>query len=77
MLPPPLSLVQATEFPRSKVAAVMGSIIGTTAAMWLVAGFTYAKLVPQGLALLVVAYTLGLRHALDADHIAAIDNVTR
>ena len=27
--------------------------------------------------LLVVAYTLGLRHALDADHIAAIDNVTR
>ncbi len=24
-----------------------------------------------------VAYTLGLRHAIDADHIAAIDNVTR
>ncbi|KAJ3334780.1 hypothetical protein HDU93_007255 [Gonapodya sp. JEL0774] len=26
---------------------------------------------------LALAYTLGLRHALDADHIAAIDNVTR
>ena len=25
----------------------------------------------------LVAYTLGLRHAFDADHIAAIDNVTR
>src|SRR5262245_60764767 len=25
----------------------------------------------------ILAYTLGLRHALDADHIAAIDNVTR
>jgi nickel/cobalt transporter (NiCoT) family protein len=25
----------------------------------------------------VLAYTLGLRHAVDADHIAAIDNVTR
>jgi len=25
----------------------------------------------------LVAYTLGLRHAVDADHIAAIDNVTR
>src|SRR5262249_51264003 len=24
-----------------------------------------------------LAYTLGLRHAVDADHIAAIDNVTR
>ena len=24
-----------------------------------------------------LAYTLGLRHAFDADHIAAIDNVTR
>src|ERR1700754_1526555 len=25
----------------------------------------------------VTAYTLGMRHAFDADHIAAIDNVTR
>ncbi len=30
-----------------------------------------------GLGLGVTAYTLGLRHAFDADHIAAIDNVTR
>lgn len=30
-----------------------------------------------GVGLGVAAYTLGLRHAFDADHIAAIDNITR
>jgi len=30
-----------------------------------------------GVGLGITAYTLGLRHALDADHIAAIDNTTR
>src|SRR5947209_19137354 len=30
-----------------------------------------------GLGLGITAYTLGLRHAFDADHIAAIDNTTR
>ncbi|MEO9222652.1 MAG: HoxN/HupN/NixA family nickel/cobalt transporter, partial [Mycobacteriaceae bacterium] len=30
-----------------------------------------------GIGLGVTAYTLGLRHAFDADHIAAIDNTTR
>ncbi|KAJ3270968.1 hypothetical protein HDV01_007298 [Terramyces sp. JEL0728] len=37
----------------------------------------YRQLLPSSVSLLVIAYTLGLRHALDADHIAAIDNVTR
>src|SRR5918995_3441498 len=30
-----------------------------------------------GVAVGLVAYTLGMRHAFDADHIAAIDNTTR
>ena len=30
-----------------------------------------------GIGVAITAYTLGLRHALDADHIAAIDNTTR
>ena len=30
-----------------------------------------------GLGLAITAFTLGIRHALDADHIAAIDNTTR
>ncbi len=39
----------------------------------LAASTQYAFLLPTGL----LAYTFGLRHAVDADHIAAIDNVTR
>ncbi len=44
-------------------------------ATWLLlgAGPTFATLAGT----LLVAYTLGLRHAVDADHIVAIDNVTR
>ncbi len=30
-----------------------------------------------GIGITALAYTLGLRHAFDADHISAIDNVTR
>lgn len=50
---------------------LLGGILASTAA---VAGIIYLiapKLLPSGL----LAYTLGLRHAVDADHIAAIDNV--
>lgn len=32
---------------------------------------------PQLLGIAFLAYTLGLRHAFDADHIAAIDNTVR
>jgi high-affinity nickel-transport protein len=32
---------------------------------------------PLGIGIAITAYTLGLRHAFDADHIAAIDNTTR
>ncbi|HTJ69209.1 MAG TPA: HoxN/HupN/NixA family nickel/cobalt transporter [Actinospica sp.] len=38
--------------------------------------FAYAKL-GVGLGVAVTAWTLGARHAFDADHISAIDNVTR
>src|SRR5487761_619313 len=38
--------------------------------------FHYAKL-GVGLGVAVTAWTLGLRHGFDADHISAIDNVTR
>jgi len=44
------------------------------AAIWAFALFSNDS-VKLGTALL--AYSLGLRHAVDADHIAAIDNVTR
>jgi len=61
---------------RSRVASMYALLIGINAAAWiwaLVAFHHYPVLL--GTALL--AYTFGLRHAVDADHIAAIDNVTR
>jgi high-affinity nickel-transport protein len=36
-----------------------------------------ARMYPQMISFGVIAYTLGLRHAFDADHIAAIDNTVR
>jgi high-affinity nickel-transport protein len=41
------------------------------------AGLLLLLLGPIGLGVGMTAYTLGLRHAFDADHIAAIDNTTR
>jgi nickel/cobalt transporter (NiCoT) family protein len=64
---------------RTRVIAMYGSI----AAMH-VLGFAlfFVYVLPAhykafGIGLSVTAYTLGLRHAFDADHISAIDNTTR
>jgi nickel/cobalt transporter (NiCoT) family protein len=64
---------------RTRVMAMYGSI----AAMH-VLGFAlfFVYVLPAhykafGIGLSVTAYTLGLRHAFDADHISAIDNTTR
>src|ERR1700683_842155 len=59
-----------------KVASLFAVLIGANVLAWawaLIAFHDYPVLV--GTAFL--AYTFGLRHAVDADHIAAIDNVTR
>jgi high-affinity nickel-transport protein len=61
---------------RAKVIGIYGILLLFNLAVWLwaiVAFHPYPLL--MGTALL--AYSLGLRHAVDADHIAAIDNVTR
>ncbi|KAI8892517.1 high-affinity nickel-transport protein-domain-containing protein [Globomyces pollinis-pini] len=44
---------------------------------WIAAVSVYSSLASSSIGYLALAYTLGLRHALDADHIAAIDNTTR
>jgi nickel/cobalt transporter (NiCoT) family protein len=64
-----------------------GGLLAVVAVLHLVAfGILAALVVPHhyrvgaqvfGLGLGVTAYTLGMRHAFDADHIAAIDNTTR
>lgn len=61
---------------RGKVVGIYGFLVFANVAAWLwgVAAF-HGRPVLLGTALL--AYTFGLRHAVDADHIAAIDNVTR
>ena len=45
-------------------------------AAWLWACFGLGA-APEAMAAAVLAYSLGLKHAVDADHIAAIDNTTR
>jgi len=61
---------------RSKLIILYALLIGGNLLAWawaLVALHNY----PVLLGVAVLAYTFGLRHAVDADHIAAIDNVTR
>src|SRR6266704_1035248 len=61
---------------RSKVVGIYVFLIAANIVVWalsLLAFYRYPLLL--GTALL--AYTFGLRHAVDADHISAIDNVTR
>ncbi|KAF5348543.1 hypothetical protein D9756_009585 [Leucocoprinus leucothites] len=48
------------------------------AILWAVAAILFrGKITRSNLSLALLAWTLGLRHALDADHISAIDNATR
>jgi high-affinity nickel-transport protein len=59
-----------------RIGFVFGGLIVANAGAWVWALVAFhATPVLLGTALL--AYGLGLRHAVDADHIAAIDNVTR
>jgi nickel/cobalt transporter (NiCoT) family protein len=57
----------------------VGFIIGLYVVGW---GVFIVAILPEhskflGIGVAVTAYTLGLRHAFDADHISAIDNTTR
>jgi nickel/cobalt transporter (NiCoT) family protein len=51
-------------------------LISLNILVWTLALLTFHDY-PAVLGTCVIAYTFGLRHAVDADHIAAIDNVTR
>ena len=61
---------------RDRIFRVYGFLIVFNVGAWALALFAsvqYPILLPTAL----LAYTFGLRHAVDADHIAAIDNTTR
>jgi high-affinity nickel-transport protein len=61
---------------RSRLIGVYAFLIGANVLVWV---WALAALndKPALLGTALLAYTFGLRHAVDADHIAAIDNVTR
>src|ERR1700761_8822373 len=61
---------------RTKVLSIYGFLIAINALAWLWALVAFHHY-PVLLGTAFLAYSLGLRHAVDADHIAAIDNVTR
>src|ERR1700734_1448884 len=61
---------------RGKVIAVYALLLVFNAAAWLWAIVAFHNY-PVLLGTAALAYSFGLRHAFDADHIAAIDNVTR
>ena len=61
---------------RTRVLGIYGVLLvfNVGAWLWAVAAFRHYPLL---LGTAFLAYSFGLRHAVDADHIAAIDNVTR
>jgi len=68
---------------RARLSLMAAVVLVLNAGGWAIFVFTvmpqhfhYEKL-GVGLGVAITAWTLGLRHAFDADHISAIDNVTR
>jgi high-affinity nickel-transport protein len=70
------SLDDGTAGLRGKIIGIYTLLIALNVAAW---GFALAAFhaYPVLLGTAFLAYSFGLRHAVDADHIAAIDNVTR
>jgi high-affinity nickel-transport protein len=61
---------------RSKIVAIYALLVAANVGAWVLAFVAFADR-PLLLGTALLAYTFGLRHAVDADHISAIDNVTR
>jgi high-affinity nickel-transport protein len=61
---------------KAKVGALYALLLGFNLAAWCWAFVAFHRF-PVLLGTAFLAYSFGLRHAVDADHIAAIDNVTR
>lgn len=61
---------------RNRVVSIYGLLVAVNVGAWIWAFLAFHDK-PVLLWTAFLAYTFGLRHAVDADHIAAIDNVTR
>jgi high-affinity nickel-transport protein len=76
MLSTAIRLLRTSSALRNRIFRVYAFLLAFNIAAWalaLVASASYPILLPTAF----LAYTFGLRHAVDADHIAAIDNTTR
>ncbi len=71
----PSTFAKPDRFKR-RLVTLFGAIAIATVLVWGLALFSFHAH-PILLGTCLLAYTFGLRHAIDADHIAAIDNVTR
>ncbi len=67
---------QAPAWLPARIGVVFGGLALANAGAWVWALLAFRQ-TPVLLGTALLAYGLGLRHAVDADHIAAIDNVTR
>src|SRR5258706_476656 len=67
----------------ARAGGMAATVIGLNVAGWVMLGsalsghYHVTKTEVFGVGTGILAYTLGMRHAFDADHIAAIDNTTR
>ena len=62
---------------RKKIIGIYVLLIAFNILAWVMAFAGFAVKYPTLLGTALLAYTFGLRHSVDADHISAIDNVTR
>lgn len=62
---------------RRKIIGIYILLIAFNVIAWAVALLGFSVQYPALLGTALLAYTFGLRHSVDADHISAIDNVTR
>ncbi len=62
---------------RRKITGIYALLIAFNIVAWVLAFAGFSARYPALLGTALLAYTFGLRHAVDADHISAIDNVTR
>lgn len=62
---------------RRKIIGIYVLLIAFNLLAWALAFLGFAVSYPALMGTALLAYTFGLRHSVDADHISAIDNVTR
>lgn len=69
-------LLEGSRYHRGRTVVLLSLLVGANLLLWGIALASFRG-TPLLLGTAFLAFGFGLRHAMDADHIAAIDNVTR